>query len=28
LSYGLGSQLGQPLQLNAGKLHVGFISYF
>lgn len=28
LSYGLGSQLGQSLQLNAGKLHVGFISYF
>jgi hypothetical protein len=28
LSYGLGTQLGQPLQLNAGKLHVGFISYF
>jgi outer membrane protein assembly factor BamA len=28
LSYGLGTQLGLPLQLNAGKLHVGFISYF
>lgn len=28
LSYGLGAQLGQALQLNAGKLHLGFISYF
>jgi outer membrane protein assembly factor BamA len=28
LSYGLGTQIGQGLQLNAGKLHVGYISYF
>lgn len=28
LSYGLGTQLGQAFQLNAGKLHVGYISYF
>ncbi|MEY4287428.1 MAG: hypothetical protein RL511_1517 [Bacteroidota bacterium] len=28
LSYGLGAALGQALQLNAGKLHVGYISYF
>jgi translocation and assembly module TamA len=28
LSYGLGAALGQGLQLNTGKLHVGYISYF
>jgi hypothetical protein len=28
LSYGLGAALGKGLQLNAGKLHVGYISYF
>ncbi|MEY3968273.1 MAG: hypothetical protein RL137_1178 [Bacteroidota bacterium] len=28
LSYGLGAELGQPLQFNAGKLHLGFVSYF
>jgi outer membrane protein assembly factor BamA len=28
LSYGLGSELGKGLQLNAGKLHLGYISYF
>jgi translocation and assembly module TamA len=28
LSYGLGAQFGQPLQFNAGKLHLGYISYF
>lgn len=28
LSYALGSELGNVLKLNAGKLHVGFISYF
>lgn len=28
LSYGLGAELGKGLQLNAGKLHLGYISYF
>lgn len=28
LNYGLGAELGKGLQLNAGKLHVGYISYF
>jgi outer membrane protein assembly factor BamA len=28
LNYGLGAELGQALQFNAGKLHVGYISYF
>lgn len=28
LSYALGAEVGNVLQLNAGKLHVGFISYF
>ncbi|MFM7007245.1 MAG: BamA/TamA family outer membrane protein [Flavobacteriales bacterium] len=28
LSFGLGTPFGQNLQLNAGKLHVGYISYF
>lgn len=28
ISYALGSQLGNPIQLNAGKIHFGYISYF
>jgi outer membrane protein assembly factor BamA len=28
LSYGLGAELGKGLQFNAGKLHLGYISYF
>jgi hypothetical protein len=28
LSYGLGAEVGKSLQLNAGKLHLGYISYF
>lgn len=28
LSYGLGAELKKGLQLNAGKLHLGYISYF
>lgn len=28
LSYGLGTEIGNTLQLNAGKLHLGYISYF
>lgn len=28
LSYGLGAELGKGLQLNTGKLHLGYISYF
>ena len=28
LNYALGSYLGQPYQLNAGKIHLAYISYF
>ncbi len=28
LSYALGSQMGNPIQLSAGKIHFGYISYF
>lgn len=28
ISYALGSQLGNPIQLSAGKIHFGYISYF
>ncbi len=28
MSYALGSQLGNPIQLSAGKIHFGYISYF
>lgn len=28
LAYALGSEFNNPLQLNAGKIHIGYISYF
>ena len=28
LAYALGSELNNPIQLNSGKIHIGYISYF